>query len=291
MTPGGALIELLARVGARHGEPVLITDAELSQWPAAEVAAMKSQGLLAKARPAASVMCPGCEQQCVMPVHTVSSNGRDRRSFVVCDKRSDINRVPVAREQLTQWRCDAEAVCGFVAASLGVRRSEARPADSDLIPIGIASGNKKRQMLCLRTDGALELVAGTGGLPLGEVISFRKGAYSLDVSPIRQIVDSATTADPRYTPSNARREVRKVETQERYKAWQKAFRELKKRRPHMSDVWYSQQIAKLDIAVGQRRDHPEAHEEVIWWRVPYLPARLSTARRAPETVRSVEKER
>jgi hypothetical protein len=59
MTPQAALIELLARVGARNGAAVFISAEELSEWPAAAVAAMKSKKLLAKARPAVSVVCPG----------------------------------------------------------------------------------------------------------------------------------------------------------------------------------------------------------------------------------------
>jgi hypothetical protein len=72
MTPEAALIELLGRVGARLGESVTVSTEELSQWPAAAVSALKSQGLLLKARPAKSVVCPGCEQECSMPVHTVT---------------------------------------------------------------------------------------------------------------------------------------------------------------------------------------------------------------------------
>jgi hypothetical protein len=34
MTPQAALIELLARVGAGNGAVVLVSDEELSQWPA-----------------------------------------------------------------------------------------------------------------------------------------------------------------------------------------------------------------------------------------------------------------
>jgi hypothetical protein len=119
MTPQDALIELLARVGARNGAAVLVSAEELSQWPAAAVAAMKSQKLLTRARPASSVVCPGCERECVMPVHTLPAGPRDpASSFIVCDKRDDINRVPVSAERQKQWRCDADAVCGFIAASL-----------------------------------------------------------------------------------------------------------------------------------------------------------------------------
>ena len=64
----------------------------------------------------------------------------------------------------------------------------------------------------------------------------------------------ATATDPRYTPSNARREARKLETQAMYQRWQKAYHDLKKQRRSMSDVWYSQQIAKREIAEGRSAD-------------------------------------
>ena len=33
--------------------------------------------------------------------------------------------------------------------------------------------------------------------------------------------------------------------------WRKAYRDLKKKRPNVSGVWYSQLIAKMDIAHGR----------------------------------------
>jgi hypothetical protein len=248
MTPHAALIELFARVGAGNGAAVLVSAEELSQWPPAAVAAMKSQRLLARTRPAVSVVCPGCEQECVMPVQTLPAGRRGPASFIVCDKRSDINRVPVAAERLTQWRCDTDLVRGFIATTLGLRRSEQQPAGLSLLNIGIASGHKRRQMLGLKADGALALVAGNREEPLAELIRYGDGTYLLDDVVIRQLIDSVTTADSRYTPSNAKREVRKENTRATYKRWQAAYRELKKQRANMSDVWYSQQLARRDVA-------------------------------------------
>jgi hypothetical protein len=94
MTPQAALIELLDRVGTRNGAAVLVSEHELSQWPSTAVAAMKARGLLAKARPASSAVCLGCERECVMPVHTPPTTTRHPATFIVCDKRSDINCVP-----------------------------------------------------------------------------------------------------------------------------------------------------------------------------------------------------
>ena len=85
MKPQAALVKLLARVGAQREAPVLVNEEELSQWPAAAVAAMKSQKLITKARPAASAVCPGCERECVMPVHTPPTKTRKPTSFIVCE--------------------------------------------------------------------------------------------------------------------------------------------------------------------------------------------------------------
>jgi hypothetical protein len=249
MTPQAALVELLARVGASQDAAVLLSHHELNQWPDAAVTALKAQRLLVKAQPAASAICPGCERGCVMPVHTRIHPSRGAVSFIDCDKRSDVSRVDVPVERLEQWRCTTDAVGGFIAASLGLRPSDKRrPTSADFIEIGMASGAKRSQMLCLQTDGELMLVAGGNRLPLSDLVAYRTGAYSLDSARVGQLIDAATTADNRYTPSNAKREARKVDTQAMYKDWQKAYRELKKKRKDMSETWYSQQIAKMDIA-------------------------------------------
>ena len=251
MTPEAVLIELLERVNAERGAAVLVSDHELNQWPVDAVVALQSQRLIVKARPATSVVCPGCEQECVMPVHTLSSQSHKPASFIVCDKRSDINRVPVSSERLTQWRCSPDSVCGFVANSMGLRRSNTRSANADLWEIGMATGDKRSQMLCLKADADLTLVAGTNVVPLAECIGYGDGKYSVHATMIRQLVDSATSADNRYTPSVTRREARKLETQAMHKSWQKEYRKLKKKNPTQPDTWYAMKITKMPIAQGR----------------------------------------
>ena len=216
MTPQAALIELLGRVGARNGAAALVSTEELNQWPAAAVSALKSQNLLLKARPAKSVVCPGCEQECSMPVHTLTRAAAPAASFVVCETRSDINRVPVPAARLALWRCDAQAVCGFIAASLRLVQTTVQPSEDGLLPIGMARGNKRTQMLCLRLHGHLALVVGADAMPLADVIGFKDGSFMLDQAVIHQMVDAVTTADPRHTPSTTKRETRKIDTQAKY---------------------------------------------------------------------------
>src|ERR1035437_10548743 len=120
MTPETAMIELLARVGAGNDTAVLVSDEELSHWPAAAVKAMKSQKLLVKARPAAGVVCPGCERECIMPEHTQPAGPRGSASFIVCDKRSDINRVAVPISRLEQWQASGTSIAELLAGFVGV---------------------------------------------------------------------------------------------------------------------------------------------------------------------------
>ncbi len=248
MTPLDALVELVERVGARHGAAVLISEEELRQWPADAVSAMKSHALLARARPATTVICPGCEEDCVMPVETMAVGRRDSAPFIVCDKRSDINRVAIGPERVKQWRCDAEAIARFVAGHLRLRRSSRRSDSAGTLHIGMASGDTRRQMLCLRTRGDVALVAAGRSMPLVNLIDFGNGDYAINAAAIRRLVDAAPAADPHYTPTAARREARKLDTQALHDRWRKAHRELRQAHPSMSKEWYAKQIAKQEVA-------------------------------------------
>jgi hypothetical protein len=186
-----------------------------------------------------------------MPVYSLPAAKGSSSSFIVCDKRSDVNRVLVTSERLKQWQCNADLVSEFVADSLGLRRSARQTDISGRWEIGTARGDRRSQMLCLEANGTLALAAGNNKIPLVELIEFHDGKYSLDVAMIRVLVDAATTADKRYTPDSSRREARKLDTQAMYEAWRKEYRKLKKNHPNASDVWISRKIAKSDIARGR----------------------------------------
>jgi hypothetical protein len=193
-----------------------------------------------------------------MPIQIIPGT-RPAVSFVVCDKRDDINRVNVPAERLRQWRCDAEAVRVFIAQSLGIRAEGQRKIRDGLWEIGLVRGKKSSQMLCLKTDRSLELLAGSNSVPLSELLQFETTGYSIDATAVQQLADMASTGDKRYTPSNARQEARKLDTQNIYESWRKAYRQLKTRRPGMSDVWYSQQIAKSPSAAGRNAETIRKH--------------------------------
>lgn len=251
MTAIDAFIDLINRLGTCRDTSIAITNNDLAQWPKAAVKAIKSQKLIIKARPGTSAVCTGCERNCFMPVHTPPATKYNPSSFIVCDKRSDINRVPVSPEWLIQWQCNADLLSKFISSQLGLRGSSRKTDENGRQEIGMILGDKRSQMLCFETSGMVNLVIGSSKVPLAEFIEFHEGSYTLDVASIRRQADSAVTADNRYTPSNARRETRKLDTQAMYESWRKAYRELRREKPGMSNVWYSQKIAKMDIARGR----------------------------------------
>jgi hypothetical protein len=261
MTPPEVLIELLDRFAALQGDRVLISEAELSDWPAAAIVALKTQRLIKKSRPASSVVCPGCERECVMPVHCLTDVAHSIEHFIVCDKRSDTNRVMVDNKRLKQWQCNADAICRFVAESLKLRRSDQASEQANRWNIGVATGKKRSQMLCLQVDDFCMLTAGGNALPLADLVEFQDDVYSLNDEMISKMVDAVDTTDIRYTPSNPKREARKLDTQAMYESWQKEYRKLIKSKPNRSDVWYSQQIAKMEIAKGRDAETIRKHIE------------------------------
>lgn len=75
--------------------------------------------------------------------------------------------------------------------------------------------------------------------------------------------DSPAQTTLRQDPSakvNVNQQYRKRKTDERNKRIRSEFKKLEKRRPGMSGVWYSQELAKSEIAAGL---DPETIRKVI----------------------------
>lgn len=257
MTPEAILVELLVRLGATGGTGVLVGGDEVEEWSSIAVAALQSGGLIRKAAPATSTVCPGCEQECAMPVHVLPAP--PGAAFVFCDRRDDVDRVRVPMAVLERWLCDPEAVCAFVAACLGLSRAAPSVAPAGMYAVGMARGDRRSQMLCLEISGDVNLVAGDARRPLAQLVQYENAAYTLDAAAVRRLIDSSGTGDSRYTPSSIRREARKLKTQEMHDRWHRAYLKKKKQRPGMSDRWYAQQIAKSEIANNRSSETIRKH--------------------------------
>ena len=249
MSPEAVLLDLGFRAGASPSREVRVEARELARWPREAVAALKSQKLLRKAQPARGTVCPGCGMQCAMPVERGTG---PTTPWVVCDKRSDINRVPVSTDRLAQWRTSTDTLGRFVADGLSLRWRGRRAEGGRVMELGIAAGGKTGRMLSLRFEGELALTAGSGRLALSEVLRYGEGGYRLGETRIRRWMEASATQEGPIKASQVRREARKLDTQERHKTLQKAYRTLKREKPGMSDVWYARQIARSGLGGGLR---------------------------------------
>ena len=245
--PEAVFLDLVSRAGASTAREVRVDSLELARWPEEAVSALKSQKLIRRARRARSTVCPGCGRQCAMPVEWGAGPARP---WVVCDKRGDINRVPVSVDRLAQWRTSAGILGRFVAEGLSLRWRDRKAADREELEIGTVAGRKLR----LRIEGELELVTGTSALALPQVLVFRDGGFALEGSRIRRWVDATAAEERPIDSSRVRREVGKLDTRKKYKDWQKAYRALRREKPDMTDVWYSRQIARSGAGGGHRPD-------------------------------------
>ena len=138
-------------------------------------------------------------------------------------------------------------------SALGLKGKPERDPVSGVFTLGNLQA--KKRLGALKFDTAASVSVNVSGhlRPLIEVINFVSNHPSIDRAAILDMVDlppQSESAD-RYQPITARRDARKLDTQGMYESWRKAYRDQKKKRPNMSDVWYSQQIAKMEIAKGR----------------------------------------
>lgn len=245
MTLNDVLEDLIQRLGS-GGDPVLAWE-QVREWPAGATGVFEKAGWLKPTVASSTVECPGCEENCFMPVHVLPArNEQPARAYVACDRRDDMGRVKIAMPQLQQWQVTEGQVARWVSGALGLRGKLKQDKASGAFLLGNLQGKKRVGAMEFQTVELVSLKTSGHSLPLSELVFFNNDRPSIDRAAILELVDlpPASESAERYQRSTARREARKVGTLERYAAWEKAYRELKRKRPGMSDVWYSQQIGK-----------------------------------------------
>ena len=193
MNPGDVLSTLLDRVAAAGGGAAYFSAQELAEWPASTLARMKEIGLLVPSTPAASVVCPGCEEECAMPVEMATAAAGTLRFFVVCDRRDDTSRVPVPQVQLEQWQCSPRLLADGVAKLVGLRRS-LRDDDPRRLDLGVLKGTQAAAHVVLHVDSALTLHIAGHVLPLGDVLAWADRGMTVERRALVRCVDNPVAA-------------------------------------------------------------------------------------------------
>lgn len=116
MTLTDLLHFILQRMDLNSDDALFVSADETADWPAGGVDMLMKWGMLSPAKPCHKLLCDGCEEQCIMPVEVVQKPKQGaERAFIACDKRDDIDIVPVEIDRLRQWKIDP----GRIAVLLG----------------------------------------------------------------------------------------------------------------------------------------------------------------------------
>ena len=224
MTPEEILVELLERVGAGQDAPVLVSEDELNQWPSIAVTAMQKEGLLVKASPATSAICHGCERECAMPVHNIlPDKARLPEAFIICDKRNDINRVPVPISRLEQWRASGITVANLLTGLLDLRKPGTNKASTERWEIGMLKGKKHSSHLVLLADSGLTVTFAGHSIALPDVLALEEGHFTVDKRKLTRLVDQPVAGAGDVESATQRRKRLKKRVQAEKAKGTKAF--------------------------------------------------------------------
>lgn len=196
-----------------------------------------------------------------MPVHVLpAENNRPARAFIACDKRDDVGRVPVALDHLQQWEMTGSRLAQALSTLFGFDKTPQKEKQHHRWKLGTLKSKARKGPVTLVIENGVSLKVAAHETLLTDVLTLNKSVLTLDKAELLRLVNKpAVSSTPGYKPSSVLRESRKLLTQQRYAAWRKAYRELKCKRPDMSDIWYSQQIAKSDVAYGRDADTIRKH--------------------------------
>jgi hypothetical protein len=135
----GLLATLSARLGC-SSETAVYVGADGCEGIGELADSLVNAGLLLRAEPASALICDGCERNCVMSVNVAPTTAAQlRRAFIVCDKRDDIGRVPVAPVRLRRWMFSLPVLAGALARALKTDREAVEADNGDTWLLGTAN--------------------------------------------------------------------------------------------------------------------------------------------------------
>lgn len=158
-----------------------------------------------------------------MPVHTLSAGTGKAATFIVCDKRDDINRVPVRAERLKQWVCGGGAISDLITGLLGLR-----PPDADVISagrweVGVFKGRKHSSHIVLLAEGRLTLCVAGHSIALADILTLEGNSFKLDKQTLIRLVDKPVAGAGDKESAAQRRERLKRRVQSEKAKGNKAF--------------------------------------------------------------------
>lgn len=141
-----------------------------------------------------------------MPVHTRTHETRGPASFIVCDKRDDINQVAVPAERLRQWRCNAHAIADLIAGLLGLRRPDSGDSAGVRCEVGMFKGRKHSSHIVLLAEGRFTLCVAGHSIALADILTLEGNSFKLDKQTLIRAVDKPVAGAGDKESATLRRE-------------------------------------------------------------------------------------
>lgn len=243
------LQQLLDSLAFSGVSPVIFSADEVYAWPDGTVDLFLQLNFLQKAEPAQIVVCPGCEENCLMEVNIRPKDGtHSARAFTVCNKRDDIGSVELSFDKLKRWKMTGALLAKTVSGLLKLIPPAKVAQKSQAWDLGTFVDKQYRGQISLLIDGGVFLMVSGHKIPIMEVIHFdEENRLSVNNALLLSCIKKPVKAKAIST----RREERKKETQKQHASWQKAYVDLKKKHSDKSDAWCAEKISKLPIANGK----------------------------------------
>ncbi|MCE1177372.1 MAG: hypothetical protein LWW76_09695 [Burkholderiales bacterium] len=183
---------LLRQLAAVDDDKFLISHEERVEVPDDVWATMAQLKIVQQVQYAKSIICDGCEENCVRPVVIYQANAKSpARAFIVCDVREDGGRVNVEFERLNQWLMSKRQLAEMVRELLG-NSTQSVAKDVALWRLGMVDGGKHKSQVSLKFDSDVMVLAGGHKVPLMELLSFEKDALKIDLKKIKKMVNEST---------------------------------------------------------------------------------------------------
>ena len=112
MTLDDVLGDLIFRIPPKDNG--IISWEQVREWPEEAVEIFQNAGWIKPKEPAQTVVSPGCEENCFMPVHVRKSPKGLVKAFVTCDRLDYMGLILIPLNDLKQWQITEKQVVEWI---------------------------------------------------------------------------------------------------------------------------------------------------------------------------------
>jgi len=249
-----ALETLFARTSEPGAQARTVIGAdEIARWPSDALQVLVEAGILKAWRPAATIICHGCEERCLRQVFILPTEAAEpERTGWTCDLFSDKGPFVCTTDALQRWSMSRNALAKFIGRLLGLEIKssdrEARRVRYDPIRIGC----ELRSLSVEFADSAVVLI-GSSRIPLLDLLEWTEAGIAVDREALQVCINSSganKSSNKSYQPSVAVRDDKKLSTEVRNRSLQREVDRLAKEHPRLSKEQLAAKAASSTVGKG-----------------------------------------